>query len=47
LAVARVGTPPRVVEAERASAGSVEVLISPMIIDVNPISAVPGEAEEV
>jgi hypothetical protein len=47
LAVARVGTPPRVVEAERASAGSVEVIISPTIIDVDPISAVPGEAEEV
>jgi hypothetical protein len=45
-AAARVGTPPWVVEAEGASAKGVEATTSPMIIDVDPISAVPGGAED-
>jgi hypothetical protein len=39
-------TLPRVVEARGSSAGDVGVTTFPTIIDVDPISAVPGEAED-
>jgi hypothetical protein len=46
VAAARVETPPRVVEAKGASAEGVGATTSPLIIDVDPISAVPGGAED-
>jgi hypothetical protein len=46
VAVARVETPPWVVEAEGASAGGVGATTSLTIINVDPISAVPGGAED-
>jgi hypothetical protein len=42
----RVETPPRVFEAGGASAGDVGTTTSPTIIDVDPISAIPGGAED-
>jgi hypothetical protein len=42
----KVDTPPRVVEAGGASSGDVGATTSPTIIDVDPISAVPGGAED-
>jgi hypothetical protein len=41
-----VDTPLRVVEAGGASSGDVGATTSPTIIDVDPISAVPGGAED-
>jgi hypothetical protein len=46
VAVTRVGTPPRVVEAEGASAGDVGATTIPTIIDADPINAVPSGAED-
>jgi hypothetical protein len=46
VAVARVGTPPCVIEAEGASAGGVRAMTSPSVINVDPISAIPGGAED-
>jgi hypothetical protein len=47
VAAARVETPPRTAdEAGGASAGGVGATTSPMVIDVDPISAVPGGAED-
>jgi hypothetical protein len=46
VAVARVETPPRAAGAGGASAGDVGTTTSPMIIDADPISAVPGGAED-
>jgi hypothetical protein len=47
VADSRVETPPCVVDAGGVtSAGDVGVTTSPTIIDVNPISAVPGGAED-
>jgi hypothetical protein len=44
---ARVETPPRVVDAGGVtSAGDVEAMISPTVIDVDPINVVPGGAED-
>jgi hypothetical protein len=45
VADARVDTPPRAAEAEGASTGDVGVRTSPMIIDVDSITAVLGGAE--
>jgi hypothetical protein len=42
----RVETPPWVFEAGGASAGDIEATTSPTIINVNPISVVPGGAED-
>jgi hypothetical protein len=47
VAAARVETPPRAAdEAGGASAGGVRATTSPTVIDVNPIGAVPGGAED-
>jgi hypothetical protein len=46
MAAARVEIPPWVVEVEGASAGDVGATTSPMIIDVDPINAVPSGAED-
>jgi hypothetical protein len=46
VADSKVETPPRVVEAGGASSGDVGVTTSPTIIDVDPISAVPGRVED-
>jgi hypothetical protein len=46
MADARVGTPPRAADAGGASAGDVGATASPMIIDADPISAVPDGAED-
>jgi hypothetical protein len=46
VAAARLETPPHVADAGGASAGDVGATTSPTIIDVDPISAVPGEAED-
>jgi hypothetical protein len=46
VADARVGTPPRAADAGGASAGDVRATASPSIIDTDPISAVPGGAED-
>jgi hypothetical protein len=46
VTAARVGTPPRVVEAEGASARGVGATTSPTTIDVAPISVVPSGAED-
>jgi hypothetical protein len=42
VVVTRVDTPPRTADAGGASAGGVWATVSPVIIDVDPISAVPG-----
>jgi hypothetical protein len=41
-----VNTPPRAADAGGASAGDVGAMTSPAVIDVNPISVVPGGAED-
>jgi hypothetical protein len=41
-----VETPPQVGEAGGASVGGIRATTSPMIIDVDPISVVPGGAED-
>jgi hypothetical protein len=46
MADARVDTPPRAAAAGGASARDIETTTSPTIIDVNPIRAVPGGAED-
>jgi hypothetical protein len=46
VADSKVETPPQVAEVGGAYAGDVEVTTSPTIIDVDPISAVPGGAED-
>jgi hypothetical protein len=47
VAAARVETPPRAAdEAGGASAGGVGATTSPTVIDVDPISVVPGGAED-
>jgi hypothetical protein len=46
VASARVETPPLAADAGGASAGDVGATTSPTIIDVDPISAVPGGAED-
>jgi hypothetical protein len=46
VAVARVETPPHAADAGGSFAGDVEVTTSPMIINTDPISAVPGGAED-
>jgi hypothetical protein len=46
VAGARVETPPRAADAGGSSAGDVGVMTSPTIIDVDPIRAVPGGAED-
>jgi hypothetical protein len=46
VAATRVETSSRVVEAGGASAGSTRATASPMVFDVEPISAVPGGAED-
>jgi hypothetical protein len=46
VADARVGTLPRVADIGGASAGDVRAAASPTIIDADPISAVPGGAED-
>jgi hypothetical protein len=46
VAAAGVETSLRVVEVEGASTGDVGATTSPTIIDVDPISAVPGGAED-
>jgi hypothetical protein len=43
---AREGTPTRAADAGGAFAGDVGVTASPTIIDADPISAVPGGAED-
>jgi hypothetical protein len=42
----RVETPPCTVEAGGASGGDIGAMTSPRVIDVDPISAVPGGAED-
>jgi hypothetical protein len=46
VANSRVETPPCTVEAGGASTGDIVAMTSPKIIDINPISAVPGGAED-
>jgi hypothetical protein len=46
VADSRVETPPWVFEAGGASAGDIGATASPIVIDVDPISAVPGGAED-
>jgi hypothetical protein len=46
VAAARVETPPRVVDAGGASAGDVRATTATTIIDADPISVVPGGAED-
>jgi hypothetical protein len=46
VVAARVETPPRAANARGASAGDVGATTSPTIIDADPISAVPGGAED-
>jgi hypothetical protein len=46
MADARVDTPPRAADAGGASGGDVRVTASPAVIDVDPISAVPGGADD-
>jgi hypothetical protein len=46
VAAAKVETPPRTADAGGASAGDVGVTTSQTIIDTDPISAVPGGAED-
>jgi hypothetical protein len=46
VADTRVNTPPRTTEAVEASVGDVGATISPTIIEVDPIRAVPGGAED-
>jgi hypothetical protein len=46
VANSRVETPPCTVEAGGASTGDIGAMTSPKIIDINPISAVPGGAED-
>jgi hypothetical protein len=46
VADSRVETPPHVIEVGGASAGDIRATTSPTIIDVDPISAVPGGAED-
>jgi hypothetical protein len=46
VADARVDTPPRAADAGGSSAGDVGATTSLTIIDVNPIKAVPGGAED-
>jgi hypothetical protein len=42
VVVARVDTPPCNVDAGGASAGDIGATVSPAVIDVDPISVVPG-----
>jgi hypothetical protein len=46
VADTRVNTPPRTTEAVEASVGDVGATTSPTIIEVDPIRAVPGGAED-
>jgi hypothetical protein len=46
MADARVDTPPRTADAGGVSAGDVGVTASPAVIDVDPISAMPGRADD-
>jgi hypothetical protein len=46
VVVARVETPPHAADAGGTSAGDVGATTSSMIIDADPISAVPGGAED-
>jgi hypothetical protein len=46
VVVARVDTPPRTADAGGASAGDVEATVSPAVIDVAPISVVPGGTDD-
>jgi hypothetical protein len=46
VADTRVNTPPRTTEAVEASVGDVRATTSPTIIEVDPIRAVPGGAED-
>jgi hypothetical protein len=46
VAAARLETPPRTADAGGASAGDIGAMTSPTIIDVDPISAVPGGVED-
>jgi hypothetical protein len=46
VADAKVDTPPRAAEAVGASAGDIGATTSPTVIDVDPIRAVPGGAED-
>jgi hypothetical protein len=46
VADARVDTPPRAADAGGASTGNVGVTASLAVIDVDPISAVPGGADD-
>jgi hypothetical protein len=42
----RVEIPPRTADAGGASAGGIEATTSPVVIDIDPISVVPGGAED-
>jgi hypothetical protein len=46
VANARVGTPPRAADAGGVFAGDVGATASPAVIDVDPISVVPGGADD-
>jgi hypothetical protein len=46
VADARVDTPPHTADARGASAGDVGVTASPAVIDVDPISVVPGGTDD-
>jgi hypothetical protein len=46
MAGARVDTPPRAADAGGVSAGDVGATASPAVIDVDPISVVPGGADD-
>jgi hypothetical protein len=46
VVVARVDTPPRTVDAGGASARDIGATVSPAVIDVDPISVVPGGTDD-
>jgi hypothetical protein len=46
VVVARVDTPPHTADARGASVGDVRATVSPAVIDVDPISAVPGGTDD-